>query len=1454
MADQDFITGPYGSAVPVARPEAPTATAQPAATVVGEERVPFTDVSVAGEPGFAQARARRDARAAQEDSTALEGMGAAIMTWDTTRFVQRLSRPSFADDTPINQFEYREQLAEQFTEEEDEYFTEVAKGEKSAAYAMQTIRDRREALRVSSEHPIAGMATMFLDPMWLAVPPAVRVGKLAPVAGRAVSAAGSAAIAGGVVAAGEGPVSDMELGLGMLLNGAVGAAFYKPGKGMVNADPDFPSTKIDDGISAITAGQTARKMSYREADPDDIMADLDASKRAVYPMSRRTDETTGDEIAPPPDGSVTTQIKLADLPHRGETKFELPGKHTYRTFIQGVADSNDAVLSKAARTLMDQADPAVWDMPVRMSGNARAYVSHQGFAVLRKNSNPFTIVHEAVHVATIRPIQTLLDGNAHMLGAQTRRGVEGLQRQFEKLKADFEASTGLKAGADAPDHVHYAFKDLHEFTAQAISSEKFQKWLADRPGDKAQSAWREFIKHVAEILGIKTTGTKLDEVLDEISTVLTARDTHYRDRSGKVVPFEPEYKVPMPFMHEFSNVFTEEAINNAKRYAGSADSEKGRLVMMDIADFLALAYPRERTYKDLTSGQRAALAEEKRGPIRAAINKGGLDEVPFLTLEGNKVTGHEGRHRADVLREQYFDQIPVVLKGKVPPPGTRLISETGEKTVDLPPAVLRDAQVKPAMVPEELRPDAVNTDNAAVVKAVDSQLTKASEKAGLGRKLQWNMHKTMSGFGAAGKKIADLLYDNNSDLSITSIESIREAALSDLRRVQFKYEDALREAMRAEGVGTLQMLNPMTSRAAHATQARIEKDVQRELFRREQVARHGGTADSADIPPHIKSMADSLDAMHALALKEMKAAGVSGAENILERPGYLNRKWSSQSIDDVIDRFKRTGLDDKAARGKVVELVGNSIRRASDDMDPKLAKQIGAAIVDRALRKGYFEDSAFNAAGEGALAEMRDVLSSSGMAAADVERALKVLAGVKDEAGKVSFTKHRLDLDYDTTVRVGDDVVSITDLIDGRVSTIVDQYNQKVATQVAFARKGMPTRTDVDNLRKELLESTPAHQRREASELFDNTIAHLRGEPAGQALGDNFRLYQTYGRSIALAWSGLWQVTEMATAAAEYGLMKTLKYGMREFPGFKQIMRPDADTATSLNNVLSEHSMNSLRLRPYISRYEDGFEMPTSSALQLSAQKLGQLVPYANAMKFVHHYQAKIVGNLVLDRIQLAAKGNTKAREALQRYGLEAPVMDKLAAEIAAKGLDVDKWDDAVWASARPAFAKMMDAAVLKGRLGDMPAFATFDAVGKFIFSYRTFVLTAHNKVLMGMLEREGAAAVGLVMLYQFPLAMAAVQAQSVVKGEGPMENGDLVARAMGQMGGLGLFSMPIAVASGQSTSFGAPGLIPVDRGVKLFGATTSGDLHGAGSTAFTMLPLVAAVPFLRGIPEQIKE
>lgn len=1075
MADQSTrIQGAYGSErVPV--PEIGTGATPAGATVQQDGApVPFNDAALADQPGISQARAAREARALRPDSSVLEGVGAAIASWDTTRLVQRLTRPSFENDEAINPAEYLQSVPLVLNEDERDYFLSVAEGRQSADYALQQIKDRRQAIEVVGDHPIAGFAASFVDPLWLAVPPAVRLGKASPFIGRTVSGASGAAIAGAVTASGEGPVSDAEIGLSMLLNGAASAALYRAGK-VQAADPEFPQAKLNEAITQMTEKKPKVKM----------------------------------------------------------------------------------------------VSPAEWE--------------------------------------------------------------------------DVEV-----------------------------------------PAKDARFEWQQ-------------VGT---------------------DQNGR-----PKYR--------------------------------------------------------------------------------------------------------------------------------RVLAEAAE------PARTERRQVRPAVfeeLPKELSPAYVNSDPKAVAEAVETALNTEAKSRGIGDRLQWNMRKTMASYGDAGKRIADLLYDNNSDLSLTSVESIREGNLGMLRSQQYGYEDLLRKQMAAEGFGTLSMVNPFTSRQAYQKQMEIERAVQHELYRRElssQGVRVGGEA----TPPHIAAMADQLDKFHKTALEMLKKAGVEGAEQILDRPGYISRRWSSQSIDEALDRLERLGLTREQGHSKLVDLVALGLRRAND-MEPKLARQVGQAIIDRTLRKGYLEDAAFGTPGSaGQLKELRDILKEAKLSNQEIERALNVLRLTSDDAGKAGFLKHRMDLDYRASIRVGNETVSLTDLIDGRVTNIVDQYAQQVSTQAALAAKGLRKRSDIDDLRTELLHGIKDEgARREAAELFDNTLNHYRGLPAGAKVPEAFRMLGSYTRAISLAWSGLWQATEYANPMAEYGLLKTLKYGYQELPGFRKIMRPKKADARQLNDILADHSTQSMRIRPYLARYEDGYEMGAGGAFQLSLQTLGQSVPYVNAMRYVHHHQAKLVGNLIVDRIGMAARGDAKARAALGKYGLKEHVMEKLKVEIDKHGFNVDAWDDAVWDATRPSFAKMMDAAVLKGRLGDVPAFAAFDSVGKFLFTYRTFVLTAHNKLLAGGLERDGLGAVGMLMLYQFPLAMAAVQAQSVLKGDGPLSDKDLVKKGIGQMGGLGLFSEPFKWATGESNSVGAPGLIAVDRGVRLFQGIAQGDGNKAGTAALSLLPVANVNPIFNAMVNRMKE
>ena len=739
-----------------------------------------------------------------------------------------------------------------------------------------------------------------------------------------------------------------------------------------------------------------------------------------------------------------------------------------------------------------------------------------------------------------------------------------------------------------------------------------------------------------------------------------------------------------------------------------------------------------------------------------------------------------------------------------------------------------------------------------VEKLYEQQNKSVFAKAG--HALAWNMYKTFEGFGPVGKKVADIFFDNNADFSKLSMESHREAILADARSLQYQYEDALREEMARRGAGLLKQLNPFTTRQAFEVQQQIEKEVHLEMLRREQMNRLGIPRDDSNVAPAIKRMADHLDALHGMLLREMKRAGVEGAEDIAAVEGYVSRRWNSLQIERTIQRLEQKGLEKEAAKTKVADLIGLGLRYANPGMDADLARKIGMAVINRALRKGEYNDAVLSTMRDSAtLGALRDELKALELAPEDVDRVMQIMQGRSNEAGKPSYLKPRLDLDYRAAMLVDGEMVRITDLIDSNISKIVDRYTQAVSTQVAMAKMGLKKRSDIENLRQEFLQSLPYEKREEAAKLFDDVIAYWRGDPSGTRMNDTFRLIQGFNRTVALAWSGLWQVTELANTMAKYGLMSTLKYAVKEFPLFRKLVHnPSPQEARSIVNILADQSAMGMRLRPFIARFEDGYEIDASNMAHLWMQKANEMVPYANALKVVHHLNARITANLIVDRLRLAAEGNKKAIQAVTRYGVPESILPELKRAINQHGLFVDAWPDTVWDAIRPGIMRMMDEAVMKARLGDMPHFAVFDNVGKFLFMYRSFILATHNKVLAGTLMREGLGALALVMLYQFPLALATVQAQAVlIKGK-PLEDKKLVAEAVAQMGAIGLISEPFKWITGQQNALGAPGLIPMDRGIKLIKGVVGLDPEKAGSAALSLLPIAAANPVINAISRRL--
>ena len=746
----------------------------------------------------------------------------------------------------------------------------------------------------------------------------------------------------------------------------------------------------------------------------------------------------------------------------------------------------------------------------------------------------------------------------------------------------------------------------------------------------------------------------------------------------------------------------------------------------------------------------------------------------------------------------------------------------------------------------------------ALIKDADKQYSR-------GHKLTWSLYRSLAGFSEEATRVARLLVDDPVNMTGDSVVSQTRAIRADLAQHQYAYQDLLLRDLAAHGAGTLKRI--FSPAKSLKIQQNIEKELQIELLKRDR-ARHTGRVYKSTARPAIQQMADRFGDATKASLGELKASGVKGADALTENAGYFSRKWDSAKLDDVYRRMEDAGVEPKAARRIVRDALKVGMQKANG-WDDELAGDIAGAILDRTHRKGYFEDVAFRShAGNEAAAEVRDILTSAGLTSDRLQRAMDVITGVIDEAGKAPVLKHRVDVDmfHKVSLPDGSELV-LHDLIDSNMARSLDQYLDTVAGRSALARKGLGETSDVGKLRTSLLESIPTeHERKRAANLFDQTINSIMGRPVGDDMPDMMRMVAAGTRMVGLASSGLWQVTEYASAMGRYGALNTFKHVLKEMPGASDLfraVRKDKGMSRDLKDILARNSSADIRIQPYVQRFEDNFEIKPGDSVQLGMLQAQQLVPYINAQKWIQQHQARVVSNLIVDTIHKAARGDVRALHVLEQYGLEGGIMRDLADDIKRGGTDTTKWSDGTWAKVRGPLMKAMDDAVLRNRTGEIPAFAQFSQLGKFIFTFRSFVLGAHNKVMAGTLGRDGFHGLSLLMLYQFPLSMLATAANSTIQGKPVKDETELVKKALGQMSSIGLFSELYGVASGNKQQFGAPGLILVDRLYKVGGAlgqnaqqALTGEDVTAGATAAAVsnaLPLFSILPGAKALGETFK-
>ncbi len=736
---------------------------------------------------------------------------------------------------------------------------------------------------------------------------------------------------------------------------------------------------------------------------------------------------------------------------------------------------------------------------------------------------------------------------------------------------------------------------------------------------------------------------------------------------------------------------------------------------------------------------------------------------------------------------------------------------------------------------------------------------KMGSASGAAAAISWNFHKTLAKYN---KRVAGILLDDPLQQAADSADSWARTIRAAFTRNQRTLEDTAMDILKSRGIRERHYL--YAPERVMAAQKKLNMELMDELDYRASTFHSTGTAQKGGpgSSPEVVKLADEWEASTKAVLDEQKRSGVFGADEVVGHPGYFPRHWSSAKIGQLERRLEDAGLSPEDARSNLRDGLQEALQSRNPNWDPELSRDVATAILDRARRKGDFNDQTFrHHIGNEGLAVMRDEMTKAGLDPKRMQRVLDVFSGKVDEANKSSRLKSRVDIDGHFQIRLADGTtIKAHDMFETDLLNSMEHYMDEAAGQSAFARMGIKTESDFGKLHDELIRDVPTHDQPAYSQLFHDAVNLVHGRPVGKNFSSGVRFMQAAVQMLGLGSSGMWQLTEYAKLMQRYGIMKSLKHMRRSFRANSDIRNMTPEQAGRLEDILARNSFQDIRLRPMLQKLEDGFDLPTGSNVNVALHRAKQLVPYINAMKWVHHHQANLVGSLVTDTLAEAARGNAKSLDILKKYGidLDSPLMGQVRRDIAQHGADTTRWADDSLDSIRTGLDRMMDDAVLRSRKGEMPAFAQVNDAGKFIFTFRSFVLGAHNKTLAGTMSRDGWAGLSLLLMYQYPMSLGAVQLNAWRNGQ-ELSDDELVKRATAMMGGIGLFSELVGVLTGESREFGAPGLIAVDRGFGVLsaaggvarGTSSAGDLAAATLNA---TPLLAILPFSKAFQETLKD
>lgn len=709
--------------------------------------------------------------------------------------------------------------------------------------------------------------------------------------------------------------------------------------------------------------------------------------------------------------------------------------------------------------------------------------------------------------------------------------------------------------------------------------------------------------------------------------------------------------------------------------------------------------------------------------------------------------------------------------------------------------------------------------------------------------LEWSLFKSFSSFSDKAKEWADKLLADPINQSSSNASSIYRTLYADHTVKLEQAENLTMLALRKQGWGVIRrMRDPKGFRTA---QLELHNKVMREMEGR-------NASGAARITPDdtVAALADRYAEYGQYVAKRLEDFGMAEAGFADKNKNYVPRRMQVGLLQELESAMGKTAVRDQLAA---------SVLKSNPTMTLNTAKAVAYAMIERAKSKVNLTEQPNVHVDSTSRDTLKGMLSRSGLPQEDIDKAIAMLGTESNDAGKPPMLKYRVKLDY--SMPLGSGTQTIGDLFSHDLTTLYESYNRRISGRMSMWKVGLQRQTDIDKAWKEIAESIhdPVHKA-DAKQLFDGTINYLLGNPVGEAVPEAMRTTAGMTQAVALGSSPFWQTLDYFKIMAQHGALDTLGAALRSLPEaralwkeMKAATKEGRQVALDMDEVLTAQIASDIRMRPILDVYEDGFSVGKSPWAQ-RAETARDATPFLSGQKYLHFHQAKTISALSVQTVRKAANGDAKAVQAMRRYGVSDAQLQAFKHQFDKFGTAPDKWDRTVWLEMNTALLRMADDSVLRMQLGEIPAFAQFSSLGKFLFTFRSFTLAAQNKVLLSTLKNDGAVGVAMLLAYQYPMSCLAVAANMAINNDPNITQKAVVERALGYVPVLGLGSELVGILNGYQRGFGSPGLLYIDKAYRAIGQAAQLDGKGLAATTVSMLPFVSVIPGSRALQNALKE